>query len=271
MMFRRPPFLVVDMSSYQGSQPNVDALLAHPHVVGVILKASEGLTEGSDIAGWFRSQWPRVRERAGGRYGNDLFRGAYHYLRCKGGTRASGAAQAKYFLDQVDAAGGWGPGDMHVLVDVEASGNAGVSAQEVIDTTEGFAAYVKQRHGGRVVLYARGLTRDLSITSKMGCDAVWNAGYTASMPMHGLEAWTRDDVVLWQYTDGTSYAVPMTLNLPMRIDGFGQVLDLSVYVDGARPPTLDSFKRRLVNNLLGVLVTVALLVVAALVAHHSIA
>ena len=91
------------------------------------------------------------------------------------------------------------------------------------------------------VVYATGAMRDLGIRSKMGCVGVWNPGYTAEMPMAGLEAWTLDDVVMWQYAgDGSGDASRHMLPLKSPIGG-----DCSVYVQGKERPEWGALKRRL--------------------------
>jgi hypothetical protein len=68
----------------------------------------------------------------------------------------------------------------------------------------------------------------------MGCDAVWNPSYTATMVRHGLEAWDLEDIVLWQYCGDGKAAID---RLPHKVEGFGNKVDISVYVKGARVPT----------------------------------
>jgi GH25 family lysozyme M1 (1,4-beta-N-acetylmuramidase) len=238
-----PPFLVADISAHQGN--NVDLQTIVDNCVGVILKATEGTYYAPQ---WFLDHWSAARELAGGRYGDSFLRGAYHFIDLRAGTRESGRDQAHAFLAHVDAAGGWASGDMLPFVDVELGGvNAGYSnAAGVVAVVSGFAATVRAELGRDVILYGRGAMRDLGITSRMGCSAVWNPGYTSTMPLNGLTpAWSLDDVVLWQYTDGSSIG---NAALPQHLDGFSGGLDLSVYVDGKRTPSLSSLRRRLLGG-----------------------
>ena len=104
-----------------------------------------------------------------------------------------------------------------------------------------FADRCYEVSGKRPLLYGRGAMRDLGIRSKMGCVGVWNPGYTAEMPMAGLEAWTLDDVVMWQYAgDGSGDASRHMLPLKSPIGG-----DCSVYVQGREKPTWSGLRRRL--------------------------
>lgn len=257
--------LVADASHWQGENPPWSVLAAHPEMCGVILKATEGLNYAPD---WFVAHWSRVRDVARLRYGDTWFRGAYHYL----DVRADGAAQADFYLAHVKRAGGFGAGDMRPIVDVELGGrNAGATAPQVLAATYAFTRRMKE-HGYDVILYGRGAMRDLGIADRMGCVAVWNPSYTRTMIMNGLTpAWSVDDVVLWQYTDGTAGDPPN--GLPMRIPGWpeGLGLDLSVYVDGARRTNVGSFRRRVLGSLLDSLIVLAVLVVAAVAFAHSVA
>jgi lysozyme len=261
-----PPFLIVDASAHTGAAPRWDVLAAHPNVVGVIIKATQGT---SYAPAWFHEHWPRVRDVARARYGDTWFRGAYHYLE----FLQDGAKQADFFLDAIDRAGGWGAGDIHPIVDVELGGpgarNRDASAAQIIACTTAFARRVKDRTGRRVMLYGRGAMRDLGINSKMGCDVVWNPSYTRTMVTNGLSAWKLDDVALWQYAgDGAGDA--SVHGLPLSIPGFSSNMDLSVYIDGDRKPTLDGLRRRLVSSGLTTVIAAVVLFIAALVASRTL-
>ena len=135
----------------------------------------------------------------------------------------------------------------------ERASNRKASTQQIVDQASAFAYRVKEKTGRRCMLYGRGANRDRSITSKMGCDCVWNPSYTERMVTNGLVGtlpdgnkapWTIDDIVGWQY-GGDGVGVNTTHKLPLEIKGFGKI-DLSVYIDGARVPTLASLKARMI-------------------------
>lgn len=222
-----PPFLFADVSAYQ--QVPDAALLTGPWV-GAIVKATEGLHYAPD---WFGEAWRAIGARP------ELLRGWYHFLR----FALPGRDQADYALAALERAGGYRPGEVSVLpvVDVERNkANLTASAAQVEDCVSAFAERIYERTGRRPLLYGRGAMRDLQIRSKMGCVGVWNPDYTAEMTMHGLEAWTLDDVVLWQYAgDGRGDAHRHMLPLVSPIGG-----DCSVYVDGARKPTWSGLLKR---------------------------
>jgi GH25 family lysozyme M1 (1,4-beta-N-acetylmuramidase) len=251
------PFLFVDLYPFDLDDPRTKVLedppwsraLAHPELAGVILKATDGLAYR--FASWFARNFAELVRLLGDRRGRSVLLGGYHYLQ----FQQNGRAQAEYYLRTMIAAG-WGADDIVPIVDVEfgkgPTQNQQASTQQIIETTSAFADRCREMTGRGVMLYGRGAMRDRSIASRMGCDRVWDPSYTPRLVLNGIAGtlpdgheapWTIDDVVLWQYGgDGDGDA--RVHHLPLELSGFGKV-DMSVYVDGARPPTLDSMLRRL--------------------------
>jgi GH25 family lysozyme M1 (1,4-beta-N-acetylmuramidase) len=252
------PYLFVDLFSGDdgrlvGKHPDWQVLANTKSYFGAILKAWDG-TRFND-GGWFQRHWPAVRAAGGDRYGDNWFRGAYLFLEFS----QSGAGQADAYLQAVDSAGGWDRGDILPIIDAEQGGegrpalegkpavpahpNRSATKQKVIDCVTACANRIRERTGRRIMLYGRGAMRDLGINDRMGCDLVWNPAYTPTMVRHGLEAWNLEDIVLWQYCgDGTAAVA----NLPRSVPGFG-TCDLSVFVKGARPPTLQLLRDNLLT------------------------
>ncbi len=237
--------LIVDVYSgdLDGS-PNWPALVDAPDVVGAILKATEGTTFTSD---WFATNWSAVHDLVPDRYGTSWFRGAYHFLKFD----RDGAEQADFYLQTVDAAGGFDVGDILPVVDVEL-GNDGqpdengrvrprnsnweASAEEIVACTTAFADRVRDQTGQQVMLYGNGAMRDKGITDRMGCDWLWVPRYTALLPRSIYEraGWGLEAVAMWQYCgDGTASLD----GYPAQFEGFGAV-DISVVLF----PTLDDFR-----------------------------
>jgi lysozyme len=215
--------LIVD--AYQGDGAKEWAALAAAGAPwhGAILKATQG-TYYHDTS-WFGQNWRRVRAAGGARYATDWFRGAYHYP----DLRQDGAAQADYFLDAVELAGGWGPGDLWPMVDVERAGQReGIGASQVIACVEAFCKRVTSRLGRQVMLYGGSWLADLGITSRMGCSHLAIARYTATLPVAVYEriGWDRASLALWQYCgDGAA----KLLGYPNEAPGCGKV-DISALV-----------------------------------------
>ncbi len=230
--------------------PAWDVLVNDARFYGAILKATQGTKGWSNDKGWFARNWPLLKTVAGDRYGSTWFRGAYLFLN----FWQDGADQADNYLDVINDAGGWDNGDIIPIVDVELgqdgtdgkhkrNPNRDASAQKIIDCTTACAERIKSVTGRNVMLYGRGAMRDKGITDKMGCDAVWNPAYTRQMTRHGLEAWTLDDIALWQYCGDGSSALDET-KFPKSIPGFGSP-DISVYIQGADKPSFDTMLQRL--------------------------
>ncbi|MFL5741610.1 MAG: GH25 family lysozyme [Flavisolibacter sp.] len=242
-------FLFVDVSPWEAN-PNWQALINAPHFVGGILKASQGTKGFLNDGGWFKRNWSQVKDTGGDRYGSTWFRGAYLFLN----LWQDGAEQADNYLQIIDDAGGWDAGDIIPIVDVELGNdgsngkprnrNQDVSKQGIIDCTTACAERLREVTSRNVMLYGRGAMRDRSIVDKMGCDVVWNPCYTATIVMHGLEAWTLDDVVLWQYCGDGQAVLPDQKRFPRTVPDFGNA-DISVYIEGSNKPSLDSLMKRL--------------------------
>jgi GH25 family lysozyme M1 (1,4-beta-N-acetylmuramidase) len=244
----KPPFLFADIY-WHDEGPRPDFAVASRAVSGFILKATQGDVYAH--ADWFVTNWERARLADPARYAaGELLRGAYHYLEL---TKPA-VPQADYYLRIVDKAGGWGASDIVPIVDVEGGGdgsaNSRATAQQVVDCTSRWAERVTAVTGRPVMYYGRGLDRDLRINSRMGCSCVWDPAYTRRIVLNGLEEWTLNDVVLWQYTDGTAgdnSAHGLPIEIPDGPAGFGRV-DLSVAICGDRRPTWAEVKRRLLTG-----------------------
>lgn len=200
-----------------------EAAAGDPRCVGGYLKASEGVNYAP---AWFVDNWTKLRAAAPERHGVSWFRGAYHFLR----AREDGGDQADAFVAQLARAGGLAGGDFAPMVDVEleehTGGNMTASAQQWIDTTSAFAERVKALLGRPVVLYANTVLHERSITDHMGCEWLWPARYTATLPRSVYEdvGWSRWELFAWQYAGDGSGSLA---GYPTSIAGFGTV-DLSV-------------------------------------------
>lgn len=227
--------LLVDVYSGDlGGEPNWQGAVDAPNFVGAIVKATESTSFNTD---WFSKNWPLVKQVGGDRYGQTWFRGAYHFLK----FNRDGTAQADFFLDTIESAGGYDVGDIIPIVDVELghdgkadsqgrtrprNSNWDASAQQIIDCTSAWAERVKERTGQEVMLYGNGAMRDKSIKDRMGCDWLWVPRYTATLPREIYEraGWTLDRVAMWQYSGDGEAALP---GYPREVENFGKV-DLSV-------------------------------------------
>jgi GH25 family lysozyme M1 (1,4-beta-N-acetylmuramidase) len=163
---------------------------------GAIVKASEGLDYYSP---WFGVQWRALREVAKERYGVDWFRGAYHYAR----LQQPAIAQVHRVLGQIEAAGGWGAGDLPVVLDVERANNPERAAVE--DWVCTFAFEYKAKTGRAPILYGNVYLWENGVRSTMGCDALIVARYTPTLP---ADVYKR---IGWSWSSDANVAKPTLL------------------------------------------------------------
>ncbi len=205
-----------DVSHYQGTVDWAKVAGAAPFAFA---KASQGT---GYVDSMFAPNW-RGMKAAG------LIRGAYHFLDDTGG----GGAQADHYLGVMDRAGGLEDGDVPVL-DFE---------DGRLSAARRWIAKVKQATGRAVLLYGgvyyRSALARAGISGeaqKMGASCLW-------VPHYGPESfewddvppgWDRDEVLLWQYTNGVTNGTAW----PKSIPGIG-ACDVSVLLAGS----LDDLRR----------------------------
>ncbi len=195
---------------------DIGALVAAgPPWHGILLKATEGtyyprLQERE----WFLKHWLPARILSLDRYGVDFFRGAYHYLRID----QDPIAQADAFLKLIAEAGGWGPGDLWPMVDVESAENPiDASAQQIIDSVSAFAARIRAIIGRSTMLYGNIYPWERGVKTTMGCGLLTVARYASDLPpvtYHRIGWELQNPPVMptlwgWQYAgdpDGSSLA-----------------------------------------------------------------
>jgi lysozyme len=175
----------VDVSGYQGSSINWSTVKAAGRVFA-FAKATEGT---GFIDGSFAHNWPGMRNAG-------VLRGAYHFFR----PGIDGAAQADYFVNQIDAQGGLAAGDLPPVADVEVSDN--MSAATVVARLHAFLDRVQARTGRVPLIY----TANFFWGSYLGNPnfsgyPLWVANYGPSCP-YLPNAWTQWK--FWQYADNAS-------------------------------------------------------------------
>jgi len=193
---------------------------------GAVLKNTEGLYYNGGE--WFTSNWQSMKmaAQAAGRYGVDFFRGCYHYIY----VGESGTKQAQYYQAQIEAAGGWGNGDLWPIVDVEnADQPADMSKGQIIDCVSQWAETITAITGRAPMLYGRTLLAQYNITDHMGCQLLWTADLSSTLPASVYEkiGWSRDQVFGWQYCEDGSGALkgyPMTTPIG-KLDCSAMIID----------------------------------------------
>jgi len=222
--------LIVDLYAGDfGGQPDLAKLVAAGYPwCGVILKATEGTYYPSaHQEDWFLSHWLPARELALERYGAAIgsyyvkpamtdadqsmgqrivpwYRGAYHYLR----VDEDPIIQADHFLTLVERAGGWGPGDLWPMLDVEAADNppAASSSAQIQDAVSRWASKVTAALGRSVMLYGNVYLAEAGITSHMNCGLLTVARYSPTLPPDTYQriGWQLESAIPtlwgWQYS-----------------------------------------------------------------------
>jgi len=185
---------------------------------GAIIKATQGRHYAPT---WFQRTWPKLK-------GRRFRRGCYHYLM----MNDDGSAQADYFVDFVEKAGGFEAGDFDPVVDVETKGNELATKDQVITCTRAFVDRVKERTGRDVIIYGGTLMYDLGITDRFGGSLLWIARYTATLPAVVYEriGWDLGSVFGWQYCgDGEGYLEGYPVTSPIG------AVDITAMVNGINP------------------------------------
>jgi len=167
---------------------------------GLIVKVSEGLVSYDD---WLKVVWPAARQTD--RYGDTWWRGAYHYVRFD----KDPLAQVDAFMRAVDKAGGWGKGDLRVVLDVERADNPpNVTRMQIEQCVGSMSTHLQARTGRSPILYGGELLFSTGITSHMNCWKLWIARYASDLPaeVYNRIGWLLKDLLMWQYCgDGESY------------------------------------------------------------------
>jgi GH25 family lysozyme M1 (1,4-beta-N-acetylmuramidase) len=185
----------VDVSDHNG---NIDWTALHQSGgVFAFIKASEG-TGYTPTS--FPTNWRSARAAG-------VLRSAYHYFH----PELSGSAQADYFLQRVQAAGGFDQTDIYPTVDVEDS--FGRDPATVEAELRAFISRIRAQANRPVIIYTYPyyMRQYLPhITDFVRTSPLWFASY-GSPPEHylGTIPWT-----FWQYSDqGTVPGVPLGVDL----------------------------------------------------------
>jgi lysozyme len=176
----------IDVSSYQGTV-NWTSVKNAGYSFG-FAKATEGTTY-TDAD--FSKNWANMKSAG-------LIRGAYHY----GHPSISATAQAQYFVNAINAAGGYNDtSSLQLVLDLE--DNDGLSSSEVWTWVQAFMAEIKSLTGKPGIIYTGYYfwVDDVgNPDNNLDCP-LWIADYGVSSPMvpAAWSTWT-----FWQYSDSGS-------------------------------------------------------------------
>lgn len=174
----------IDVSVYQG---NVDwTQVKSAGQSFAFVRASAGVTSPDTK---FAQNWPGVRAAG-------LVRGVYQYFR----PSQDAAAQAKLLLDKVDAAGGFQPGDLPPVLDLETTDS--LASATVVARAKIWLAAVEAKVGKKPIIYTAAFMSDV-VGSHFSGYPLWVANYGVSCPAmpSGWTSWH-----FWQSSDSGSVA-----------------------------------------------------------------
>lgn len=182
-----------DVSQWQGSidQP---AIAAQGYEF-ILYKASEGLTIKDSMLSSVRVDLTRA---AG------LTMGFYHFARPQPGR--TGRQEAQWFLNCVRSVGGFVPGDLVPVLDIEWS--RGLTATQVRDWCSDFCKTMRDELGRGCITYTGHFWNDfVRLPAPEQGGTLWNAHYTDAAeprPIIGFPRWT-----FWQFTQtGSIRGIP---------------------------------------------------------------
>jgi hypothetical protein len=172
--------LIVDVYAKSPAVDIPKLVAAGPPWHGITLKATEGTYyPRQSEKDWFLQHWLPARIFAGARYGVTFFRQAYHYHR----VDQDPLLQANKLLQLITEAGGEGPGDLPLMVDVESGENPPhASSQQIVDSVSTFDARIFAVTGRHSMLYGNIYLAEHGVTSTMGCSLLTVARYLADLP-----------------------------------------------------------------------------------------
>ena len=159
-----------------------------------IAKASEGLTWRATT---FPGRWKAIADAG-------LLRGAYHFARPQPGR--TGADEAKWFLRVVDDAGGFRPGDLRPVLNLEWGT---LDAAGLLRFSYDFAVTVKQHSGLGVgvlcMIYTGFFWRENmgNPSNNLGCH-LWLAAHVSDPERYVPLAWKQKGWSMWQFTNNGS-------------------------------------------------------------------
>jgi GH25 family lysozyme M1 (1,4-beta-N-acetylmuramidase) len=197
--------LIVDVYAKSPVLDIPKLVAAGPPWHGITMKATEGTYyPRHSEKDWFLKHWLPARIYAAERYGVDFFRQAYHYHR----VDQDPLLQANKLLQLLAEAGGEGPGDLQLMIDVESGENPpNAGAQQIIDSVSTFAARIRAVTGRSVMLYGNVYLAERGVKATMGCGLLSIARYTADLPseIYNRIGWKLQNppvmptVFNWQY------------------------------------------------------------------------
>lgn len=252
------PYLMIDLypwdldnpATLQLDDPDWARIFSNPEVVAVVLKTTDGLLYND--SGWFNRNFRAITKLFGGDRGVDRFAGGYHFHQ----FLIDGVKQGDFYVDALQKAG-HRVDDIVPIVDVESGGerhpNRKATHQQIVQNVSSFVERVKALTGRSVMLYGRNTMWEFNITTRFGCDRVWNPSFTRYMDSRGLTwnhpvgfggPWALSDIKWWQCI-GDGNGDSTITHLPLVLKEIGKGVDISVAINGAKAATIKTVRASL--------------------------
>jgi lysozyme len=169
----------VDVSAYQGTINW--SLVKGDGTTFAFIRASDGINTPDSK---FAANWPGAKSAG-------LIRGAYQYFR----PSQDPTAQAQLLIDAIDENGGFQPGDLPPVLDLETS--SGQSSSVVVSRAQTWLQHVEKALGIKPIVYTANFMSSV-IGTAFGAYTLWVANYEASCPLlpSGWSDWH-----FWQDSD----------------------------------------------------------------------
>lgn len=206
----------IDVSVYQG---NVAwAQVKNAGQAFAFIRVSAGTTSPDTK---FAQNWPGAKNAG-------LVRGVYQYFRPSHDV----AAQAKLLLDKVDEAGGFQPGDLPPVLDLETTDS--LAASTVIARAKAWLAAVEAKVGVKPIIYTAAFMSDVIGTNFSGYP-LWVANYGVTCP-YMPSGWT--DWQFWQTSDtGTVAGISGAVDTNLFNGTMAQLQALTLQPAAPPPPS----------------------------------
>jgi lysozyme len=175
----------IDVSHYQGA---VDwGKVKSAGMAFAFAKATEGTSVSDSM---FAVNWPGIKNAG-------LVRGAYHFFHAS----KDATDQANYFLDAVQSAGGFLPGDLPPVIDFENSSLDGLSNPAVQSGVSAWLQAVASKTGVTPMIYTAHSVGNQYLAGQFGSYPLWIANYGVVSPSLP-QGWTNWQ--FWQYSQSGS-------------------------------------------------------------------
>jgi lysozyme len=231
----------IDVSHWEGKIDWDKVGQNHPDLKFIIVKATEGgTTQYKYLDSEFENNWKQLVQLKD-KYGWSI--GAYHYIRLEYDPHP----QAEFYLSMINKYGGFLPGVLPPILDLEGTNNGNVSASKVQSRAGEWIKDVDKATGLKTIIYTSpSYCKEKLAASPKGFDWVANehplyiANYKVQTPYIPLP-WK--DYIIWQYDElGKFIGIPGATDRDW-FKGTQEDLDKLARKDGTQPPPTKTWEQ----------------------------